>query len=408
MPLLSVPRRLLTEPMLELPRQLSDIEVIGEETSTAAAGLSDSARDAIWRATRTLYRTGMSPAISLALRRQGELFMNRAIGYASLSPQSTISVDTPVCLFSASKAVTAMLIHHLAERGEIELDKPVGYYVPEYATEGKHRTTIMHVLTHRAGVPRLHEDVDAEALFDIEQVQALMRRAKPEKPGRQQAYHAITGGFVLGDIIERVTGESINTLLDDVIRKPMGMTHFSYGLDPAAVPAENVTTGLKLAAVDSFLKHAVGGPLQQVVDVSNDPRFRQVAIPAGNIYATAEEACRFFQMLLNGGEYNGRQIFQRRTVEQAVRPVKAARFDRTLLLPLQFSAGFMLGQRNLSLYGPGTPRAFGHLGFISIYCWADPQRDLAGALLTTGKGLVGPHLPALVRLQMTINRQCSV
>ena len=64
-------------------------------------------------------------------------------------------------------------------------------------------------------------------------------------------------------------------------------------------------------------------------------------------------------------------------------------------------------QRNLSLYGPGTPRAFGHLGFISIYCWADPQRDLSGALLTTGKGLIGPHLPALVRLQMTINRQCQ-
>ena len=405
MALLSLSRRLMTNPSVPIPRRLRSLEDRGEECAAELAGLTDNDVRSIWRATRALYRTGMSPAISLALRRHGELFMNRALGYRSLSPATPIDVDTPVCLFSASKAITAVLVHYLAEQGQLDLNKPVAHYVPEYGSAGKERTTIMHLLTHRGGVPRIQEDVDPSALFDIDTVRDMMRRAKARRPGREQAYHAITAGFVLGEVIERVTGDSINVLLDRVIRQPMGMQYFTYGMDHG-IPADNVTTGLQMAPVDSFLKHAVGGPLQQVVDVSNDPRFRQVAIPAGNLYATAEEASRFFQMLLNGGEWQGQRILERRTVENAVKPVKEARFDRTLLIPLQYSAGFMLGQKNISLYGPGTPRAFGHLGFISIYCWADPQRDLAGALLTTGKGIVGPHLPALIRLQMVINRHC--
>jgi CubicO group peptidase (beta-lactamase class C family) len=143
-----------------------------------------------------------------------------------------------------------------------------------------------------------------------------------------------------------------------------------------------------------------------VVDVSNDPRFLDITLPAGNLFATAEEASRFFQMLLNGGSWNGKQIFRPDTVRRATSSIgKGSKIDRTLMIPLEYSPGFMLGARTLSLYGPGTPRAFGHLGFISIYCWADPQRDLSGALLTTGKGIIGPHLPALVALQMQINRQ---
>ena len=110
-------------------------------------------------------------------------------------------------------------------------------------------------------------------------------------------------------------------------------------------------------------------------------------------------------MLLNEGRYDGQQIFQPETVARALEPAyHRPRFDRSLMLPLNFSNGFMLGNRGMGMFGPGAPKAFGHLGFISIYCWADPQRDLSGALLTTGKGVIGPHLPSLFGLQHTINR----
>lgn len=406
MPALPFPRRFWTPSTPAMPRRLSEISDRGREAPAAAAGLRDDQTNQIWRAMKGLYATGMSPAIALSLRRHGEHFFDRCLGYADLELRTPMTVDTPVCLFSASKVVTAMLIHHLAEQGELDLNAPVAEYLPEYGCAGKERTTIMHMLTHRGGVPRIREPVTSEDLYAPERLSELLQQAEPINPGRTQAYHAMTAGFVLGAVIERITGAPLNDLLDKVIRQPMNMRYFSFGLTDGK-PAKNYTTGLRLAPVDMFLKYAVGAPLQDVVDVSNDPRFLGITLPAGNLYATAEEASRFFQMLLNGGVWQGKQIFRSDTVHRATRSIgKGSRIDRTLMIPLEYSPGFMLGARSLSLYGPGTTRAYGHLGFISIYCWADPERDLAGALLTTGKGIIGPHLPALVRLQMQINRQC--
>lgn len=405
MPALPLPRRFFTGHAVNLPKRLSEISDRGHEAPAAAAGLREDQVTAIWRGMKGLYATGMSPGIALSLRRHGELFFDRTLGYADLENRNPLSIDTPVCLFSASKAVTAMLIHHLAEIGEVDLSQPVCHYLPEYGCEGKERTTLMHVLTHRGGVPRVQAPVSAEDLFNPARITELMQKAVPQNPGRTQAYHAVTAGFILGAVIERVTGAPLNDLLDSVIRKPMGMKYFTFGLQ-SGTPAKNYTTGLRLAPVDMFLKYAVGAVLQDVVDVSNDPRFLGITLPAGNLFATAEEASRFFQMLLNGGSWNGKQIFRPDTVRRATSSIgKGSKLDRTLMIPLEYSPGFMLGARTLSLYGPRTPRAFGHLGFISIYCWADPQRDLSGALLTTGKGIIGPHLPALLALQMQINRQ---
>lgn len=377
----------------------------GDEAAPELGGLSPAAIDSIQHGLAGIYRTGMSPGVALALRRNGELIFDRTLGMADREAGTPLTVDTPICLFSASKAVTAMLVHHLAERGQLDLHQRVSHYLPEYGQAGKHRTTLMHVLTHRAGVPRIREPVSPEDLFDHERIMALMCRARPEKPGRQQAYHAITAGFVLGEVMERVTGETVNDILDRVIRKPMGMRYFRFGLGDEGLPAaKNAATGLQLSAVDRFLTHAVGGGLGEVVDVSNDPRFQQVTIPAGNLYATAEEATRFFQMLLDDGRHQGQQLFRPETVRMATGHTgRGGRVDRTLMLPLEFSPGFMLGGRVLSVYGPGTPNAFGHLGFINIYCWADRDRALAGSLLTTGKGLLGPLLPTIIRLQHRIN-----
>ncbi|PKM22305.1 MAG: hypothetical protein CVV10_05005 [Gammaproteobacteria bacterium HGW-Gammaproteobacteria-14] len=403
----SLPRRFYTATDVPMPARLSEISDRGNEAPPAAAGLNDENVTAIWRGMKGLYASGMTPGIALSLRRNGEHFFDRTLGYADLDSRSPMTVDTPVCLFSASKAVTAMLLHHLVEQGEVDLSQPVCHYLPEYGCAGKERTTLMHLLTHRGGVPRIREPVSPDDLFNPQRITELMQQAVPVKPGRTQAYHAVTAGFVLGAVIERVTGKPLNDLLDQVIRKPMGMRHFRFGKTDGT-PATNYTTGMQLAPVDAFLKYAVGAELQEVVDVSNDPRFLDITLPAGNLYATAEEASRFFQMLLNGGSWNGKQIFRPDTVRRATTSIgRGSRIDRTLMIPLEYSPGFMLGAKTLSLYGPGTPRAFGHLGFISIYCWADPERDLSGALLTTGKGIIGPHLPALMGLQMQINRQCK-
>ena len=352
----------------------------------------------------------MNPAISLCLRRRGEVVMDRSIGYRTTGSTELMTPDTPVCLFSASKAVTAMLVHHLAEQGLVDLHDPIARYIPEYGVNGKARTSILHLLNHRAGLPRIREEVDPEVLFDTDQVKQLLYEAEPETPsGLTQAYHAITAGYILGELVERVTGEALNSVLDRVIREPMGMQYFRYGIGQDVAVAENAVTGLRLVPpISTFIKHAVGGTLEQVVEVSNDPRFRDVVIPAGNLYATAEEGSRFFQMLLNGGRWGDKQIFHPDTVRNAIRgSSRRPIFDRSLLIPLRFSAGLMRGNPGMSVFGPGASRAYGHLGFITILCWADPQRDLSGAILTTGKGLIGTHMPKILRLQQVINQRCA-
>ena len=399
--------RLISKQANPIPRSLDSLIRQGEEAPLANTGMASGQVEAIWRATRKLYRGGMSPAVSLCLRRHGEIMLNRSIGFADPDSQRIMTPDTPVCLFSASKVVAAMLIHHLAETGQLDLDDPVTRYLPKYGQNGKGRTTIRHLLTHQAGIPRPQEEVTPDILYRPQEITDILCAAKPAGLN-SQAYHAVTAGFILGNIAESITGENLNATLDRVIRKPMGMKYFTFG-NTGPERAMDVSTGVPMKLVDLFLSYAVGGTIDEVVEVTNDDRFQEIIVPAGNLYATAEEASRFFQMLLNQGEYNGQQIFKPETIARALEPAwHRPRFDRTLMLPLNFSSGFMLGNRGMGMFGPGAPKAFGHLGFISIYCWADPQRDLSGALLTTGKGVIGPHLPSLFSLQHTINKHTKV
>ena len=128
-----------------------------------------------------------------------------------------------------------------------------------------------------------------------------------------------------------------------------------------------------------------------------------IICPAGNIFANADEACRFFELMLRGGTLDGKRIFDPLTIRRATLEAGKPQFDGTLLAPLRYSHGMMLGGNPVGLYGPMTGHAFGHLGFSNIFCWADPERDISVSLLTSGKPIVGPHLPALAKLLASIS-----
>ncbi|MDU6055407.1 MAG: serine hydrolase, partial [Acinetobacter junii] len=127
---------------------------------------------------------------------------------------------------------------------------------------------------------------------------------------------------------------------------------------------------------------------------------------AGNIYTSAEQAGRFFEMLLSGGEYEGKQIMSPQTVFRSTLPTSGVSLDRTLLAPMRYALGPMLGSNPIGLFGPMTGQAFGHIGFSNILCWADPERDISVSLLTTGKSVVGTHLPALAKTLYQISTNC--
>lgn len=407
---------------IQVPRDLKPITTIARDAEVPApkAGIANEDAKQIWLALKALYRTGAYPAIGFCLRRNGRILFERTIGHAEghgpadspTMPKRLLTPDMPVCLFSASKAVTAVLVHHLAEQGGIDLDQRVSHYIPQFGHAGKRTTTIADVLAHRGGFPTM--DVpkaqrQVELLEDWDRVIKLICESPPAR-GRTMAYHAITGGFILAEVVQRVTGQSIQHSLDTVLRQPLGMKHFTYGL-PKPLHAEaavNYVAGAPVRfPISTVAERALFVPFADVVRASNTDSFKQAVIPAGNIYATAEELSRFFQMLLDGGVWHGRRILAEETVARAVRPVGRMSLDRTLMIPMRYSEGMMLGARPAGLYGPDTAHAFGHLGFMNILGWADPQRSVSAALLTTGKAILGTHLVALSRLLATISTRCA-
>ncbi len=358
---------------------------------------------AIWDAVLHLYRSGLYPAIALSMRRRGQVVLDRAIGHARGNapgdpPQALRVPATPRTLFnlfSASKAVTAMLIHLLDQRRLIHLDDPVAYYVPGFGRHGKEWITIRHVLTHRAGIPTVPgSKVDLDLLVHPERIIELLCDARPTlPPGRRLAYHALTGGFVLGEIIRRVTGADARAFLAAEIERPLGFEHFNFGVAPGHLDrvAMNALTGPPAPPPMSLLlKRALGVDLPAAVAASNDPRFLAALIPAGNLVTTADEACRFMQLLLDGGSAGDVHVFEPRTIARAVAETSYLELDLTLTMPIRYGMGFILGSEHASIYGRHTERAFGHVGFTNVVMYADPERDLAVCLMTSGKPFVAP------------------
>lgn len=402
---------------IAVPKSLHDVvRVADNEVNPEWLGLTEDDRDAIWQAVKALYRTGAYPALSICIRRHGEILLNRSIGHVrGNGPGDTdakvlATPETPFCLFSASKAITAMLVHLLEERNELNQLNPVSYYIPEFGANGKKRITVQQILAHRAGIASF-KDIDPEVLFDHDAIMKMIYAAEPTTlHGRELAYHALTGGYVLGELVQRITGDSIKEFLRVNVQEPMGFRNFNYGVPDDVYPevARNYLTGFPIMfPVKQFIKRVLGADLKTAIELSNDPRFYQQVIPAGNITATAEECSRFFQCLLNGGEYDGKRIFQPVTIERAVREVNATEFDTMLLAPMRYSAGMMLGNFPVGLYGPATPSAYGHLGLTNNFCWADPERMIAVSFLSSGNPVLGSHLPRLAMLLATISRRCK-
>ena len=410
---------------IHVPKDLSGITTFNpaDEVDPADAEMTRQGVDEIWTSVENLYRTGIYPGIAFCLRRHGQIVLNRGIGHShGNGPQNTpdtpdaekilMTPDTPVCQYSASKAVTAMLIHLLAEHGEIDLSDPIIKYIPEFGLHGKKNITIYQIISHHGGIPTPPSGVDPEILFDHDRFVSIICNLKPtSKDGRSQAYHAITGGATLGEIVKRVTGCDVREFLRETIQEPLGFKYFNYGVPEEDIKkvAVNYDTGLPLVfPLSTIAKRALSASWGDVVRISNEPRFMRVIIPTANIVATADEMSQFFQMMLNGGELNGRRIFKPETIQQAVAPADKMWFDGTMVVPMRYSAGMMLGASPVGLWGPFSASAYGHIGFINIFCWADPARDISVSLQTTGKSLIGTHLLALSKLLFSISRHCKM
>jgi CubicO group peptidase (beta-lactamase class C family) len=419
-PAVAAPRRVMLR--VRVPRDLADVTDIdaAREVDPQEAGISRARAASLWRAVENLYRTGYYPSIMFCLRRHGQIIFNRALGHARGNgpdddPDSIAPVrarwSTPGCVFSASKAPSAMVLHRMEQDGLIRLLDPVAHYIPEFGAHGKHRTTIYHLLAHRAGVPGIEGVTDPQVVLDHALSLQLICGAQPRHLlGRRQAYHAITAGVIVGEIVRRVTGMDIRQAWRRWFKEPMGFKVFDYGADARvrARIAEQTLTGLQgIGVVDRFAREILGATLPQIVDlVEGDGGFYRAIIPAGNMVTTAEEIGAFYQMLLDGGSWGGKQILRPETVFRATHEAGPHSFDGTLGIPLRFSPGFMLGGAPFGLFGPRSQEAFGHIGLANNITWADPERRISVAMVVSGIPLVAGNIGALVRLMTAIAAAC--
>jgi CubicO group peptidase (beta-lactamase class C family) len=381
---------------IRVPADLDAVTDVGNEDHSE---IDPAAVERIWQAVRYWYQAGMHPAIQLCLRHNGKVILNRAIGHgwgnAPTDPPDAekipVRTDTPFCVYSSAKAITATVVHMLVERGQFSLDDRVCDYLPNYTSHGKDRTTIRHVLTHSAGVPfPTGPRPDVRRADDSEYAREQLAKLKPlYRPGLVHIYHALTWGPLMREIISAAAGKDIREILAAEILDPLGFRWTNFGVAKQDVPlvAPSHATGRPLPApIAAAFRKAIGGTVHQIIPFSNDPLFLTTVVPSSNTVSNADELSRFAEIWCRGGELDGVCVMQPETLRGAVRECRRLRPDfATGLAPLRWGTGFMLGSNRFGPFGRNAPAAFGHLGLVNIAIWADPERKLAAGLVSSGK-----------------------
>jgi CubicO group peptidase (beta-lactamase class C family) len=299
---------------------------------------------------------------SLCVLRDGQVLLDRSFGCAP---------DSLFWIFSASKPFIALLVHLLAQRGELGLDDPVARHWPAFGRNGKETITVRHVLQHRSGLQSANGFVgDALAMTGWERSVRAIERATPRwPPGEVPAYQPIIFGFILGEIVRQVTGTELSGLLRKEFLGPLGLADTHLGLPDEHWPRHVPIRGRGLG----------GAATSRMV---NRKATRRAVIPAAGISTTARDLATFYQALLNGGALGGVRILGEEAILEARRPSGGTEIDRTIRVPIRWSHGFQLGGAGRPLGTKSAPEAFGHNGSNCCIGWADPTRRLAFAYLT--------------------------
>jgi CubicO group peptidase (beta-lactamase class C family) len=310
------------------------------------------------------------------------------------------SRDTIVNVYSTTKTMAALCLLVLADRGLVDLDAPAARYWPEFAANGKGDVRVKHFLSHSAGLSGLDELVPVEALYDWDRITGLLAAQAPWwTPGSQSGYHAITQGYLIGEIVRRVTGVSLGTFFRDEIAGPLG-ADFHIGLADAEFartgeltppPAAELVAGLP---ADSVAARTFRSPALNALD-SRTPGWRRAEIPAANGHGNARSVAAVQSLIACGGEVGGRRILSsagaaRVFEEQLSGP------DLVLGGPLRFGLGYGLPLPGLPL-GPNPRTAFwGGWGGSLVVADADARVCLAYVMNRMGNGTMGDLRAALI------------
>lgn len=321
--------------------------------------------------------------------------------------------DTMALVYSATKGVLAATAHLLVERGHLDLDTPVAHYWPEFAAADKDTIPVRWLLSHQAGLPALDKAVPLDdALRWDPMVQALAVQRPQWTPGTAHGYHGRTFGWLVGEVVRRISGRSPGRFLAEEIAGPLGVDFF-IGLpdserhrvsrlvyapkpEPGSVAIDDIPEEFRALFAAMQDPDALINRAFQVTDPA-DPDFdsqpvQASQIPSSNGIGTARGLARVYAALV--GEVDGVRLLSPDTLADAVRE-QASGIDRVMMIPSRYASGYMLPDERFELSGPG---AFGHPGRGGSLGFADPGRGLAFAYVTNYiiEGALDPRAVGLV------------
>ncbi|MGL4316571.1 MAG: serine hydrolase domain-containing protein [Pseudomonas sp.] len=346
---------------------------------------------------------------ALCVQVGGETVLDIWAGTADKDGEQAWHSDTILNLFSCTKTFAAVAALQLVEEGKLELDAPVARYWPEFAAAGKERVTPRQLLSHRAGLPALHELLPAEALYDWVRMTAALAAEQPWwTPGEAHGYSPITYGWLVGELLRRIDGRGPGESIVARIAQPLGLD-LHVGL--ADSEFERVAhIGRKKgelgdAAAQRLFKCMMSEPAAlstrafanppSILTSTNKPEWRRMQQPAANGHGNARSLAGFYAGLLDG------RLLQAESLNELAREHSRGD-DLTLLTPTRLGLGCMLDQPEVAnaTYGLG-PKAFGHPGAGGSVGFADPERDVAFGFVCNSLGpyvLMDPRAQRLARV----------
>lgn len=333
---------------------------------------------------------------SLSLSIAGETVVDVWGGHVAEDKKTPWEENTLSVVFSCTKAATALCAHLLCDRGEMSLHDPVAKYWPAFARGGKKDTTLAMMLNHSAAVPAFRETLKPGAYYDWEYMVERLEKEEPFwEPGTRNGYHMVSFGWTVGEIIRRVTGQSLGEFFRKEVAEPLGLDFF-IGLPeseearvshmiPFLPGADGPVTDFTYALLNeptsiSHLSFMNSGGYQ--VD-SREAHAAEIG-GAGGI-SNARSLAKMYVPLANDGEHRSGRLISCETVQRMSQPCAITGRDATLLIPSRFAFGFMVTMDNRHrpqgdiesvILGQN---AFGHVGAGGSLGFADPDCRLAFA-----------------------------
>ena len=307
-------------------------------------------------------------------------------GYADAARTKPWEEDTIVTVYSTTKGLTAICAHRLVDQGKLDVDAPVASYWPEFAQAGKATMPVRYLLSHQAGLPAVKEPVPDSALFEWDTMTSAFAAQEPWwEPGTRHGYHTLSFGWLVGEVVRRISGTSLGTFLREEIAGPLGADlYVGLGSEYDHRIAQMVAAPLPPPGVPNRAEEALKYPDSMQALSFTNPRFitgvtdntrewRGAEIPGANGHANARGLAKVYGALSRGGEIDGVRVMGPQTIERAL-VEQSNGIDAILATPTRFGLGFQLNS-DFSPKGP-NPRSFGHTGAGGSLGFADPDAKI--------------------------------